>query len=143
MTNYVTINPDNVPAIIDALTAGLKQAQSMEAYYKERVDKLTAENSAQTEEIKRLQRDIDENATPRSENDNLQKAMDENAKAHRESLPHKYNVGDRVQAHGGMVGIVQAIDAAFSNFPYLVKWYNGEESWAGIYSLSPAPEPAQ
>lgn len=65
MTNYVTINPDNVPAIIDALTAGMKQAQAMEAYYKERFDKLTAENAAQAEEIKRLQRDIGENAKTR------------------------------------------------------------------------------
>ena len=129
---YTSIHALNAGAIIDTLAAALYQARGTESYHLTQIETLTAENAAQAEEIRRLQ---DHVAELRGHIAALQPARTE-------TPAHKYSVGDRVQAHGGLVGIIQAIDAAFSNFPYLVKWHGGEESWAGINSLSPAPSEA-
>lgn len=117
---HVSIRATNAGAIIDALTDQLREAQGMKDYYCGQVVTLTAETEAQAAEIKLLKEELE--------------------KGKQVAPAHKFNVGDRVQAHGGLVGIIQAIDAAFSNFPYLVKWHGGKETWAGINSLSPAPD---
>ena len=122
---YVSISATNAGAIIDALTAQLREAQSMKDYYCGQVVQLTAEAEAQAAEVKRLQGELEaKNANP-------------------EAPSRKYKVGDRVFGNCGKAGVIVSINSSpGAHFPYLVLYSHGEIDLHSESFLSPAPSEA-